>query len=100
MALYTHSGTTVANTVLPVTFTNWQNSVEIVNTGTVDLWARVDGVAPVIGADDNIYVPARSFVTVTNLSTNPAEPALGIQPGITVQLISSAATTFTVSVGV
>lgn len=100
MALYTHSGTTVANTVLSYTFANWQNSVEIVNTGSVDLWARVDGVAPVIGADDNIYVPARSFVTVTNIATNPAEPALGLNPALNVQMISSAPTTFTVSAGV
>jgi hypothetical protein len=100
MALYTHSGTTGTNTVATVSFTNWQNGIEIVNTGTVDLWARVDGVTPVVAADDNILIPARSFVTVTNISTDPAEPAIGYQPGTTVLLISSAPTTYTVSVGV
>lgn len=65
MASRIQSGTVVANTVTTVTL-SYRSSIEIINRGTVDMWARVDGVDPTIAGDECIFVPAQGFVDVPN----------------------------------
>lgn len=95
-ATYIHSGSTTANTVSDITFVQWHSTIEIVNSGNVDMWARVDGTNPTIAGDDCIYIPAFSYVTIYNL-----EPTSSSTVNFTdVRVISSGVTNFTVSAGV
>lgn len=69
MASYTVTrskhATLVASTVDTVTLSLDYSQVEIVNRGTVDIWATVDGTTPVAGADDTIFVGAGQFLVLT-----------------------------------
>lgn len=55
-------GTLVAATVTTVTLDKDYDSVEVLNRGTVDLWLRVDGVDPVVAADDTYVCVGGGFV--------------------------------------
>ena len=99
MATRIASGTTVANVVSTVTFSNWYGEVEIDNRSTFDVWATVDGTTPTIAGADCLYIGPNSFITVYNREPIP-EPALGVTSNTTVKLISSGAAAYTISGGV
>lgn len=99
MAQNITSGTTTANTVATVTFARWLSSIEVVNSGAADLWIRVDGTDPGIGADECQFVPARSWVVIRNLTPIP-EVGSGITGNTTIKLISSTSTSYVISGGV
>lgn len=83
MAATAH-GTLVADTVTTATIDIRRAGLEIVNRSeTGEIWARFDGVNPVIGAADSyVIVGARSYV----FSSSP----------VTVKLISNAALKYSV----
>jgi hypothetical protein len=98
MAQHIHSGTTVANIVAKTTFPSWSSTIEIINTGVSDIWARVDATDPVIAADECVYIPSGTWIQLTNRL--PAPDPLGTNPGTDIRLISTVATSYTVSAGV
>jgi hypothetical protein len=99
MAVRVKSGTTgtaVANTVV---LTGQYPDVEIVNLGTVPIYACTDGSTPTIAGDDCDVIPATSSATIPVNVTNDdqgAWPAVA-NAGTSVQLISSAACAYTVT---
>jgi len=98
MAIHTQSGSTVANTVLPVIFNSWNSTVEIINRGTTDIWFRTDKIDPTIAGDDCHFVAANSWVDAIRNGQVPSEPATGIVSTTEVRLISSAIVPFTIEV--
>lgn len=99
MAQKIQSGTVVANTVTTVTFATWHQTIEIVNRGTVDMWARVDGVDPTIAGDDCIFVAPQGFVEVSN-PNNPPSPPTGTTSNVVIKMIAGTNCNYTVSAGV
>jgi hypothetical protein len=99
MAQRIQSGTVVANIVTTVTFATWYQSIEIVNRGTVDMWARVDGVDPTIAGDDCIFVAPQGFVGVLNPKHIP-EPPTGTTTNTEIRMIAASNCNYTVSAGI
>lgn len=99
MAQRIQSGTVVANTVTTVTFTTWHQTIEIINRGTVDMWARVDGVDPTIAGDECIFVAPQGFVDVSNPNLPPS-PASGTTSSAVIKMIAGSNCNYTVGVGV
>ena len=99
MAIHITSGTTVGNVVTTVTFAAWYRSIEVVNRGSADMWARFDGVDPTIGGDECFFVPAQSFIDVTN-SKRPPEIALGLTSNTEARILTATACTYTIQAGV
>lgn len=60
------SGTLTPNVVTQVTFPLGYGAVEIMNTGSIELWVRMDGVNPTVGGDDSIIVPAMTYAVINN----------------------------------
>jgi len=59
-------GTLVANTATPVTVRGWEFGVWVINRGSDDIWARLDGTAATVAGTDNYLVGAggaRNFPT-------------------------------------
>lgn len=84
------SGTMPEGVPIQVQFDDWTSTVEIVNSGAAEIWARTDGVNPTIAGPECIYIPARSYVIVTNALTE----------GVDIRMISPSTSTYTVSAGV
>lgn len=99
MAQKIQSGTVVANTVTTVTFTTWHQTIEIINRGSVDMWARVDNIDPIIAGDECIFVPPQGFVDVSN-PLNAPSPVSGTTSSAIVKMIAGTNCNYTVSVGV
>lgn len=99
MAIHITSGTTVGTVVTTVTFANWYRNIEIINRSAADMWARVDGVDPTVAGDECFFVPAQSFIDVTNGKT-PPEPASGITSNTVVKIITATAAPYTIQAGV
>lgn len=95
MASRIQSGTVVANTVTTVTLA-YRSSIEIVNRGTVDMWARVDGVDPTIAGDECIFVAPQGFVDVAN--PKPV-PTAGVTSNSEIRMIAGTNCNYTVSAG-
>lgn len=93
------SGSLAANTVTQVVFNTWRSSIEIVNRSDGDMWARVDGVNPVVAANECIFVPAQSYVQVAN----PKLPPSAVSNNSTncdIRMIAAQTCDYTVSAGV
>lgn len=99
MAQKIQSGTVVANTVTTVTFATWHQGIEIVNRGSVDMWARVDGVDPTIAGDDCIFVAPQGFVEVSNPNVAP-NTATGTTSNVVIKMIAGSNCNYTVSAGI
>lgn len=99
MATHITSGTTTANTVTTVTFSNWYRSIEVDNRGSVDMWVRYDGIAPTIAGDDCVFVPANGFVQDDN-PLLPPEPSINRTSNTQIQIITASACPYTIQVGV
>jgi hypothetical protein len=97
MAQQIQSGTVVANTVTTVTFATWYNGIEIVNRGTVDMWARVDGVDPTIAGDDCLFVAPQGFLDVSN---KKAPPRPGVSSNTEIRMLAASNCNYTVSGGI
>jgi hypothetical protein len=97
MASRIQSGTVVANTVTTVTL-NYRTSIEIVNRGTVDMWARVDGVDPTIAGDECLFVAPQGFVSVAN-PKSPPNPVAGTTSNCEIRLIAGTNCNYTVGAG-
>ena len=73
MASYTVArskhATLVAATVDTITLERDYSQVEIVNRGTEDIWATVDGSTPVAAADDTIFVGTGQFLVLSMPTT-------------------------------
>jgi hypothetical protein len=80
----------VAATVDTVTFTDDLNNVEIINEGTVGIYATIDGSVPTVGAKAAYYVPPGMSRVVTD------NYGMG---GTVVKLISSGTPKYGVSRG-
>lgn len=98
-ASHISSGATVGNTVSTITFPLWYRSIQVINRSSNDMWARFDGVDPTIAGDDCSFVPANSFISVSN-PVKPPEIALGLTASTTVKLITATASNYTVEAGV
>lgn len=97
MARQIQSGTVVANTVTTVTFATWFSGIEIINRGTVDMWARVDGVDPTIAGDDCIFVAPQGFVQVAN---HKVPPSSTVSSNTEIRMIAGTNCNYTVSGGI
>lgn len=97
MASRIQSGTVVANIVTTVTLA-YRSSIEIVNRGTVDMWARVDGVDPTIAGDECIFVAPQGFVSVPNPKL-PPDPVLGVTSNSEIRMIAASNCNYTVGAG-
>lgn len=97
MASRIQSGTVVANIVTTVTLT-YRTSIEIVNRGTVDMWARVDGVDPTIAGDECIFVAPQGFVSVSNPKL-PPDAVHGVTSNSEIRMIAGTNCNYTVSAG-
>lgn len=93
------SGSLVANTVTQVVFNTWRSSLEIVNRSDVDMWARVDGTNPAVAANECIFVPAESYVVVSNPKIPPSAVG-GNSTNCDIRMISASACDYTVSAGI
>lgn len=80
LTVSTHSGSTVANTVLDLSNTLYFANARITNRSTaaspVDLWVRMDGTDPSVAGDNSFFVQANTTRTFSNTST-PTEAAIG-----------------------
>lgn len=88
-----HSGSTVANTVLDLTNSAYYGTAVVANRSTqsspVELWVRTDGTAPTVAGDNCYIVLPATRRTFPNLTARP-EPALPYPGSPTVvQVISS-----------
>lgn len=92
------SGSLVANVVTQVVFATWRSSIEIVNRSDVDMWARVDGTNPVVAANECIFVPAQSYIVVSNPKLPPSAVS-GNSTNCDTRMISASACDYTVSAG-
>jgi hypothetical protein len=92
------SGSLAANTVTQVVFNTWRSSLEIVNRSDEDMWARVDGTNPVVAANECIFVPAQSYVIVSNPKLPPGAVS-GNSSNCDIRMISAAVCDYTVSAG-
>lgn len=99
MANHIHSGATVGGAVTTVVFANWYRGIELVNRGSTDMWARFDGVDPTIAGDECFFVPAASFITVSNPKPVP-NVAEGVTSNTETRILTAANSTYTVSAGV
>lgn len=97
MASRIQSGTVVANLVTTVTLA-YKTSIEIVNRGSVDMWARVDGVDPTIAGDECLFVAPQGFVSVANPKTPPNVVA-GTTSNSEIRMIAGTNCNYTVSAG-
>lgn len=95
MASRIQSGTVVANTVTTVIL-NYRSSIEIVNRGTVDMWARVDGVDPTIAGDECLFIAPQGFVTIANPKPTPTA---GVTSNSEIRMIAGSNCNYTVAVG-
>lgn len=74
-------GTLTASTVATVAL-DGGNNVEVVNRGTVDIFARTDGTNPTVGgADDDYVIPAGGYLSIPDEDSSSSTT--------TVKLISS-----------
>lgn len=87
----THHGTLVAGSADKVTFPLNYRSVTVRNRATSGvLYARVDGVDAVVGADGTFAVPAgQSTLLVSRIAPN--EPSDGVVNQLVVSIISATA---------
>ena len=92
------SGALVANTVTQVVFATWRSSIEIVNRSDVDMWTRVDKTNPTVSGNECIFVPAQSYVQVTNPQIPPGAVA-GNSSNCDIRMIAASACDYTVSAG-
>lgn len=97
MASRIKSGTVVANTV-EIVVLDYRSSIEIINRGTVDMWARVDGVSPTIAGDECIFVAPQGFVSVPNPKKQP-DVTLGITSNSEIRMIAGTNCNYTVGAG-
>lgn len=87
-----HSGSTVANTVLDLSSSAWHTTIVVYNRSTqaspVEIWVRMDGVAPTVAGDSSYVVQAATSRSFPNLTT-PPEPGIQYSGAPTsVQIIS------------
>jgi hypothetical protein len=81
------SGTLTANTVAPLTITDHNNWVEVVNRSqTGEIWVRTDGTDPTVAGNDCYVVLGARRLHITKADTQSAD----------VRLISNAALAYTV----
>lgn len=97
MASQIVSGTTTGGAVSQIVFTTWRSSIEVVNRGTVDMWARFDGVNPTVAGDECFYIPPRSFINVGNPKLPP--DVEGRSTNCDIRLLTATACAYTVSAG-
>jgi hypothetical protein len=99
MAVHITSGTTTANTVTTVTFSTWFRGIEVINRSSSDMWARFDTVDPTIAGDECFFIPAQSYIDVSN-PLLPPEVAIGTTSNTVIKLITATNADYTVQVGV
>ena len=94
--LVAYSGSLTGSSVDTVTLTNAASRWMIVNTGTVPIYCRADGIAATVAGDNCFCVPGGQ-VFVMNLSANPTLVS-GAPIGGTMSITASAACTYTVQI--
>jgi hypothetical protein len=95
LSVRVHSDT-ATGTAADFSNTAWYSSVTLTNTSaSAVLWARLDGTAAVVSADNNYVIPAGTTRTFRNHSA-PTEPAIAFTGTTPLSLIASASCTFTV----
>lgn len=88
--MHTANGTLVAGTPTTVTLDEPYSTITVLNrNGLGEIFFRVDGTAPVVGANDNFVVPA----AITSVSVHATDEEIGT----TIGLVSSAACTYSVT---
>lgn len=91
-----HSQTLVVNTPVFITFPQYFATITVVNhhaTGTV--WARTDGVTPVVFGDDSYPILSRDTQSFPN-GVLTQEPITRVISGTSIYLISDTACPVTV----
>ena len=92
------SSTLVVDTVADVNFPQYFANITVVHRGaTGTIWARFDGIEPVILADDNYPILPGQAVTFPN-GILTQEPITRSISGSTVMLISDTAVPYTIYV--
>lgn len=90
------SGTTTANTAVTVKFPQYFANLTVVNRSTGEvLWARTDGVNPVVAGDDCFPVLSQQSLTFAN-GVLTQEPVVRVTSGTLITLISTGACEYTV----
>lgn len=99
MANRIKSGTAIGDTVKQEVFTTWYSTIEVVNRGTVDLWARFDGVNPSVAGDECYYIAPQGYVQVRNPKL-PPDTVQGTTSNCDVRLIADTSNcNYTITVG-
>ena len=96
-AAFSSHGVLVASTVSTVTFSLNYAQIEIVNRdASADIFFTTSGVAPTVGGDDTLVVPAGHSTIVPNY-LGPNDPADSVINGTVVKLISAGTPAYSVS---